>query len=121
MYACGGDLPRDQLQYQQHYADTVLHHGEDSREAAQALLYLGAIYLAGFRLEEAEASARRALTIYESRAGKSSPEAGRALVELGSILGQEGQLARATPVLRRAIQLMQTGGSAFEEIGRAHV
>jgi tetratricopeptide (TPR) repeat protein len=93
--------------YEQHRSSTTELYGPDSREAAQALLYMGAIYFSRLHLDEAEDAARQALRLYETLCGKDSREAAWALVTLAAVLGQEGQLARATPVMRRAIFLLE--------------
>jgi tetratricopeptide (TPR) repeat protein len=82
-------------------------YGPSSVEAAQSLLHLGAVYHAEFRLEEAEAAARKAVDLFTALAGADSPAFAYAAANLAVILADEGQPARAEPTLRRALSIIR--------------
>jgi len=82
-------------------------YGRTSIEAAGSWMRLGALYQAEFKLELAEATARKAVPLFEALTGAESLYYAYASANLAAALAGQGQFARAEPLLRRAVFLVR--------------
>jgi len=89
-------------------------HGKSSVEAAGSWMRLGALYQAEFKLDLAEAAARKAVLLFETLTGTESLDYAYASANLAAALAGQGQFARAEPLLRRAVFLVRQHVPEFD-------
>jgi tetratricopeptide (TPR) repeat protein/CHAT domain-containing protein len=86
-------------------------HGKDHPDVAAVLNNLAALYGRQDRFQEAEASFRRALRIWEVK-GKDHPDAAAALHNLALLYERQKRYAEAEPLYQRALKIREARLSA---------
>jgi serine/threonine-protein kinase len=113
-----GDLNQAEEVLRRAVAIATAH--DTAADHARALTQLASLLGQSGRLEEAEATAREAIAIWELTRGADHVDTAAALANLGTVLLDRGRAGEADPVLARAVGILERDlGTAHPNFARA--